>query len=75
MNSNLVEDEVLISGAVLDSEKKVRTKSNIIYKILKRAIDIIEDIAGVILLLPLALGIIIARFITKENDGHIFTSN
>ena len=72
MNSNLAEDEVLVSATVLDSEKKVRTKNNIIYKILKRAIDIIGGIVGVILLLPLTLGIIIARLITKENDGPIF---
>ena len=72
MNSNLAEDEVLVSVTVLDSEKKVRTKNNIIYKILKRAVDIVGGIVGVILLLPITLGIIIARLITKENDGPIF---
>ena len=72
MNSNLAEEEVLVSEAVLNSENRIRIHKNLIYKIIKRTIDIIGGLVGVILLVPITVGIAIARLILKENDGPLF---
>lgn len=72
MNSNLAEEEVLVSEAIINSENEIRIHKNIIYKIIKRTIDIIGGLVGVILLVPLTIGIAIAKLILKENDGPLF---
>ena len=72
MNSNLAEEQVLVSTAILNSENKIRIHKYLIYKIIKRTIDIIGGLVGVMLLVPITVGVAIARLITKENDGPIF---
>ena len=47
-------------------------KQNILYKIVKRVIDIFAGIVGVILLIPLMVVVEIIRVIKKENQGPLF---
>lgn len=78
MNSNMVNDNVVLSNSidVLNISKKIENnidkERNIGYLGVKRAVDIIGGLVGVMLLLPITLAIAIARIITKENDGPIF---
>ena len=65
--------EVEIQSLQPIKEKVITNKkNNNIEKILKRSIDILAGICGVILLIPLTIGIYIARKILKEDDGPIF---
>ncbi len=47
-------------------------KQNIGYRFIKRAVDIIGGIVGVILLIPITLIVGVIRIIKKENDGPLF---
>lgn len=47
-------------------------KRKILYRIVKRTIDIVGAIIGIIILLPVTLGIWIARKILKEDSGPLF---
>lgn len=50
----------------------VTKKQNVIYRFIKRAIDIFAGIVGVILLIPLMIAVEIIRIIKKENQGPLF---
>lgn len=57
----------------LNTNKKVIHKSNhIFYNIIKRIIDILAGLVGIIILIPMTMTIYIIRIIKKENDGPIF---
>ena len=47
-------------------------KQNIAYKFIKRFVDIIAGIVGVILLIPITIVVGIIRIIKRENDGPLF---
>jgi len=47
-------------------------KQNIAYRFVKRFIDILAGLVGVILLIPLTIVLGIIRIIKKENDGPLF---
>ena len=47
-------------------------KQNIAYRFVKRLIDIIAGIVGIIILIPLTIVLGIIRIIKKENDGPLF---
>ena len=47
-------------------------KQNIAYRFVKRLIDIVAGIVGIILLIPLTIVLGIIRIIKKENDGPLF---
>lgn len=53
-------------------EKEIKTNKKILYKITKRAIDIIGAIIGIILLIPTIILVYIARKILKEDQGPLF---
>lgn len=53
-------------------EKEIKTNKKVLYKITKRAIDIIGAIIGIILLIPTTILIYIARKILKEDQGPLF---
>ncbi len=78
MNSNIVNNDVILSNNIelLKISKKLKKQEkiqkNIGYHLVKRSMDILGGIAGIVLLFPLTLIIMIAKFITKENDGPIF---
>ena len=69
MNTQEVKIEALqpIKDKVITNKKKQN-----IEKVIKRSIDILAGILGVIILIPLTIGIYIARKILKEDDGPIF---
>lgn len=74
MNVNIGGNE-MISDETITIQQKINEKVNgklMVYKFLKRVIDIIGGLVGVILLIPMTLCIYIARVINKENDGPIF---
>mgnify|MGYP005772954647 FL=1 len=50
----------------------VSKKQNIAFRFIKRTIDILAGIVGIILLIPITLVVAIMRIIKKENDGPIF---
>ena len=47
-------------------------KQNIAYKFVKRLIDILAGIVGIILLIPISLVVFVMRIIKRENDGPMF---
>lgn len=53
-------------------EKEIKTNKKVLYKITKRAIDIIGAIIGIILLIPTIILVYIARKILKEDQGPLF---
>lgn len=50
----------------------VSKKQNIAFRFIKRTIDILAGIVGIILLIPITLVVAIMRIIKKENNGPIF---
>lgn len=76
MNVNVGQSEV-IANETIDIPQKIKINEKldaktIIYKFLKRTIDIIGGLVGTILLVPITLCVWIARIILKENDGPLF---
>lgn len=53
-------------------EKEIKTNKKVLYKITKRAIDIIGAIIEIILLIPTIILVYIARKILKEDQGPLF---
>lgn len=53
-------------------EKEIKTNKKVLYKITKRAIDIIGAIIRIILLIPTIILVYIARKILKEDQGPLF---
>lgn len=49
-----------------------KAKKNIVYNVIKRIIDIVAGIVGIIILVPLTLIVIALRFIKNEHNGPIF---
>ena len=62
-------EETIINNATTINNKKVKLY---IEQAVKRVIDIIAGLVGTILLIPITIGIYIARKILKEDDGPIF---
>ena len=77
INGNLaidIKEDILFdySTEVDKVEKEIKTNKKVLYKITKRAIDIIGAIIGIILLIPTTILIYIARKILKEDQGPLF---
>lgn len=78
MSTNMLNNDVVLSQKIdvlkikPKIEKSTPKKEKIGYFLVKRVVDIIGGLVGVILLLPITLMVLIARIITKENDGPIF---
>ena len=72
-------NEAIVSNVVVETEKRLkvaenyRSKNSLLYAIVKRFIDIIGGIVGVILLCPLTICVYIANKIARDN-GPIFYS-
>ena len=47
-------------------------KQNIAYRFVKRFVDIIAGVVGVILLIPITIIVGVIRIIKRENDGPLF---
>lgn len=74
-------DEIELENTITIKEKKVidikteateNKKSNIVYKFVKRVIDIIGSIIGMVILIPVTAILYIVRKILKEDDGPLF---
>lgn len=62
-------DEAIIENTTTINNKKVKMY---IEKIIKRFVDIIMGLIGTLILIPITIGIFIARKILHEDDGPIF---
>ncbi len=76
-------EEVVVEEAILPNataknnvrvmySEKTKTKKKIIYKIIKRMIDIIGALIGTVLLIPVTIIIYFARKFSKEEKGPLF---
>lgn len=79
MEANLadVNNEVTVeNGKVIEinsEQNKARTSNKkILYRFVKRIIDIVGSLVGIIVLIPATIGIYIARKILKEDNGPLF---
>ena len=72
MNMNLAEDNIALNDEInVKNDIKVETTTNIIYRFLKRLMDIVGGIIGILILIPLTIIVAIARIVTKEYEGTI----
>lgn len=62
-------NEIVLEKTTIINNKKI---SSYVQKAIKRIIDIIAGLVGTVLLIPITIGIWIARKILKEDDGPIF---
>lgn len=70
-NENVAQD---ISNISTKTYKEVLTK-RMPYGFVKRMIDIVGAMVGIILLVPITIGIAIAKIVTKDRDPIIYTHN
>ena len=74
MNANISEENIIADKTVRIQEnikEKIEVKK-VVYKFIKRLIDILGGLVGTVLLVPITLCVFIARIILKENDGPLF---
>ena len=73
MNANVSENEIATEDTIVKQNLKdeINVKRSI-YCIFKRIIDVFGGIVGVVLLIPVTIGVYIARKILKEDDGPLF---
>ena len=74
IRATIKEDEIEISE-IINTEKTYNKKINlkdILYLAIKRIIDIIGSLIGIVLLIPVTICVYIARKILKEDDGPLF---
>ena len=67
--SNIIANETITMQPNLKEKTEVK---HIIYRLVKRLIDIIGGLVGIILLVPITLCVYLARKILKEDDGPLF---
>lgn len=68
-NTIAIKESKVIEIKTEDEENK---KSKIAYKFIKRVIDIIGSIIGIVILIPVTAIVYMARKILKEDDGPLF---
>lgn len=74
MNANISEDNIITDKTVIIKEnlqKKIKGK-HIVYRFVKRLIDILGGLVGTVLLVPITFCVYLARKILKEDDGPLF---
>ena len=74
MNANISQENIIADKTVIIKEnvKDKISGQKVIYKFMKRLIDIVGGLVGCVLLVPVTVGIYIARKILKEDDGPLF---
>lgn len=73
MNANVGENNIVAENTIVEQELKEKTDvRKDVYGVFKRIIDILGGFVGVILLIPVTIGVYIARKILKEDDGPLF---
>ncbi len=73
MNTNVSESNIIVDEAIVQPniKEKVEVKK-VLYKVVKRLIDILGGLVGCVLLVPITVAIYIARKVLKEDDGPMF---
>lgn len=74
MNANIGEGDIIADKTLTiqtNLEEKLKVK-HIVYRFIKRLIDILGGLVGIILLVPITLCVYLARIILKENNGPLF---
>lgn len=74
MNANISQENIIADKTVIIKEnvKDKISGQKVIYKFMKRLIDIVGGLVGCVLLVPVTVGIYVARKILKEDDGPLF---
>ncbi len=73
--NDVVGEEAILQETTINNNnimKKERTNKKVLYKFTKRIIDIIGSIIGILILIPTALIIYLARKVLKEDKGPLF---
>ncbi|MFR6021566.1 MAG: sugar transferase [Clostridia bacterium] len=73
MNTNVSESNIIVDEAIVQPniKEKVEVKK-VLYKVVKRLIDILGGLVGCVLLVPITVAIYIARKVLKEDEGPMF---
>lgn len=74
MNANIGESQAIINNQIT-VQQSINQKINVkekMYSIIKRMIDIVGGLFGVLLLIPITIGIYITKKVLKEDDAPIF---
>ena len=73
MNTNVSESNVIVDEAIVQPNIKEKVEvRKVLYKVVKRLIDILGGLVGCVLLVPITVAVYIARKILKEDDGPMF---
>lgn len=73
MNTNVSESNIIVDEAIVQPniKEKVEVKK-VLYKVVKRLIDILGGLVGCVLLVPITVAIYIVRKVLKEDEGPMF---
>lgn len=73
MNANVSESNVIVDEAIVQPNIKEKVEvRKVLYKVVKRLIDILGGLVGCVLLVPITMAVYIARKVLKEDDGPMF---
>ncbi len=73
MNANVSESNIIVDKAIVQPNIKEKVEvRKILYKVVKRLIDILGGLVGCVLLVPITVAVYIARKVLKEDDGPLF---
>ena len=73
MNANVSESNIIVDEAIVQPNIKEKVEvRKVLYKVVKRLIDILGGLVGCVLLVPITMAVYIARKILKEDDGPMF---
>ena len=73
MNTNVSESNVIVDEAIVQPNIKEKVEvRKVLYKVVKRLIDILGGLLGCVLLVPITVAVYIARKVLKEDDGPMF---
>lgn len=72
-NVQVIGSKKVIKGINIEKSLRVHKEANVIQNIVKRIIDIVGAIFGIVLLIPLTIGIFIANKISKDNGPIFYT--
>lgn len=78
MNTDFAREDVIRDKAVLELQvegKKLLQGRELAYQVSKRTVDIIGAIAGIVILIPLAIGVFIAKLITHDKGPVFYSQN
>ena len=73
MNANVSESNIIVDEAIVKPNIKEKVEvRKVLYKVVKRLIDILGGLVGCVLLVPITVAVYIARKVLKEDDGPMF---